>query len=394
MSWIDDFVTHTSPINSPLIFRKWAGVGAISMAAERKVWTQSFGKSLYPNLYIIFVGAPGVGKTEASAEVQSLLTVLEGHHFSPSSVTSASIIDALREATSKFNLPSKKASFTTYHCLNIISNELGVLLPAYDESFMSKLQDLYDGKTYSERRRSSNLNFEIENPILGIMAACTPGYLMASIPEGAWDQGFLARCLMVFSSESDPRDPFEEFAIDPKLEASLKRRIIAIGKRSGHLPYSPAAKTMISNWYKQGWPPVPTHPKLRHYLARRGANMLKLSAIMCLADEGEYEIQASHVELALDYLLEAEVFMPDIFKSMKLGGETRSIDEAWHFIYNIYMKEGKRPVAEHRVYEFLRERVPLHNIVRAVETMERSKLITAKLTPGGKAFIPSDRRPS
>jgi hypothetical protein len=82
--------------------------------------------------------------------------------------------------------------------------------------------------------------------------------------------------------------------------------------------------------------------------------------------------------------------MPDIFKSMTTGGDSRAIEEAWHFIYRIYVKK-REPVPEHHLIQFLRERVPAHSVARIVEVMERARLLKAELTKHGKGFVPMER---
>lgn len=67
-----------------------------------------------------------------------------------------------------------------FNSLTIVSNELGVLLPEYDPAMMSKLTDIYDGKGYSERRRTKDLNFKIDAPQINLIAATTPSFLLRS----------------------------------------------------------------------------------------------------------------------------------------------------------------------------------------------------------------------
>ena len=84
-SWIELFVEQTAETASPPIFRKWAAISAVAGAMERKSWIVTRGTPLYPNLYIILIGPPGVGKSIILARVNQLWTFLQDHHKGSSS---------------------------------------------------------------------------------------------------------------------------------------------------------------------------------------------------------------------------------------------------------------------------------------------------------------------
>ena len=76
---------------------------------------------------------------------------------------------------------------------------------------------------------------------------------------------------------------------------------------------------------------------------------------------------------ALNWLMEAEANMPDLFRAMSSGGDSSAMEEAWNYVWAVFAKE-RRPVAEHRVVHFLRERVPAHNVMRVLEIMVKSRM--------------------
>jgi len=95
---------------------------------------------------------------------------------------------------------------------------------------------------------------------------------------------------------------------------------------------------------------------------------------------------------ALDWLIEAEHYMPEIFKAMSSSGTGQTMEEAWYYLFTIYAKEDK-PVQEHRLVQFLQERVPVHHIAVTIEMMEKAGLITSQLTKSGKGYVPRGKRP-
>jgi len=59
------------------------------------------------------------------------------------------------------------------------------------------------------------------------------------------------------------------------------------------------------------------------------------------------------------------------------------MEEAWNYVWMIYSKENK-PVGEHRVVHFLRERVPAHSIMRVLDIMVKSRML--KISIQGNSF--------
>lgn len=96
-TWLD----YTSELPSPLLWRRWVGIFILAASMERRIWIRTVMGELYPNLYIMLVGPPGVGKTVMSSRVDEFLRELtDGEsatfHLASSSVTAASLVDDLR----------------------------------------------------------------------------------------------------------------------------------------------------------------------------------------------------------------------------------------------------------------------------------------------------------
>jgi len=362
---------------------------------ERKVWVWTKGSALYPNLYVILVGPPGVGKSAVLSQVERVLRTVPDLHVAPSSVSSASLVDSLVLANRKIIRPTETPAFVQFHYLATVASELGVFLPVYDPLFMNSLTKFYDGEHYEERRRSSSVkHVRIEHPHLSIVGGTTPSYLNSFLPEGAWDQGFTSRTIFVYSGEA----VFTEIFGDEEGHARLGQEyinLLADLKRLsglyGKMQWDADAASAITEWNRRGLPPVPEHNKLAHYNTRRLAHVIKLCMVASVARTSDLRISLDDYQLALDWLLEAENHIPDLFNSHGVAGDTAAIDDVWDFIYRAYNKEGKKPIAEHRVVNFLRSKVPSHNIMKVLEIMERSGLIRAEISQTGKVFHPAPK---
>lgn len=390
--YIDAFLEHTEPLSSPPLFRLWGAIATVAGALERKVWIRSLGSTLFPNMYTILVAPPGVGKTEITWRIRKLWESLEDHHIASTSVTKASLIDELADANRRWVDPGSANPVTHFNSLAMCINELGVLLPAYENEFMNTLTDLWDCKHYSERRRTSKIEIDIANPQLNLVAACTPSYLTSVLPEGAWDQGFLSRTMLVYSGERQLRSLFAEQSFDKDEYNALESSLLDIANLYGELNFTSEAAQAMDNFHMTDGEPKPDHPKLLSYNIRRTVHLLKLCMVSSVSRTDSLVIEMQDFERAYNWLIEVEQAMPDIFKAMSQGGAGKTMEDAWHFIFTAHAKEGK-PILKHRLINFLQERVPVHNIQTTIDMMEQGKMIEKRLTPGGEAYTPRGRKP-
>ena len=388
MSWIDDFISYTVNTTSPELFRRWAAISTIAMALERKVWAVTYGSALYPNLYVILVAPPGVGKSEVTWRCRDFLSRVDDLHIGASSLTKASMIDELNDAERRVVRPQDNPAVINFHSLSLIVDELGVLLPVYENDFMNTLTNLYDGQKYSEKRRTKNLVIEIAKPQVNMLAATTPAYLNNVMPEGAWDQGFISRTILIYTGDKQLRSLFE---VQPTTATDLSDRLKDIAVLYGEMKFTEEAARLLDTWHLDGGQPAPEHPKLMYYNSRRTAHLIKLCQIAAADARQELIIRAEDFRRALDWLIEAEFHMPEIFKAMGTGGAGKTMDEAWYYLFTIFTKEGQ-PVAEHRLIQFLQEKVPVHQIAVTIEMMEKGRLINKTLTKTGNAYTPKGRQ--
>jgi hypothetical protein len=56
----------------------------------------------------------------------------------------------------------------------------------------------------------------------------------------------------------------------------------------------------------------------------------------------------------------------------------------------LHSKE-KKPISEHRVVNFLRSKVPSHNIMKVIDIMLRSGIIRMEMLSGQNAYVPAPK---
>lgn len=381
--WIESFLDHTEGLPTPDIFRLWAGISAVAGALERRVWIETSRSRLYPNMYVLLVGRPGVGKSQAIAPVGDLWRLCKGVHVAPDNLTKAALIDAVDAASRR--IIRSETEMVEYHSLAVASPEFGVLVPAHDLEFLNTLNHLYDNPpSYRENRRSMGDNqIDISNPQLNLLGGTQPAYLANLLPEEAWGMGFTARLLLVYSGEKKKVPLFRMQEVRGGYK-ELVAGLTAFTKLFGKIEFDQEAQTLAEDWADAGCPPVPEHSKLENYVSRRIIHVLKLATISAVS-AGNPSVTAKDFTRARDWLLQAETAMPDIFREMVQRSDVQVIQELHFFAWQIYIKE-KRPVHETRLIHFLQNRVPSDKIMRIIEISEKAGIF--ERDAGSNAYRP------
>jgi len=325
---------------------------------------------VYPNLYVFLIGHPGTGKTRTIRAARGYLRELPESHIAPVSMTFASLVDALVE--SKRFMPRLPDPPMEYNSMVIAADELGTFIHKYDKEMVDGLSAFYDPDPYGQNRRGKDIKIKIKSPQINILCGSTPSNLMELMPEGAWGQGFTSRVIMVFSDERPIGDDFA--AITRELSKDLLHDLNIINSLSGEFKVTEDYRNLVNIWRSQGEPPAPTHPKLLHYSTRRRVHLYKLSMVSALDRSNSLVLVRDDFNRAMNWLVAAERFMPDIFKAGAAGGDSAAMDEIAHFVE---INDRGQGVSEHRIVNFARERVPAHSVMRVVEIMERSGMIRA-----------------
>ena len=392
--WLTAWEEYFSNSPCPTLFRRWTGISLLAGAMERKCWVYSMEKDLYPNLYIILVSPPAGGKSFLIEAVGEFWNKIGQHHVAPDSISRASLADELKDAERHI----VRVGETTYsfNSLLIAAEELGTLLISYDNELISTFCKLYDCSSYGERKRGKDIKYTLENPQLNFLSGTTPVQLSYLLPEGAWRQGFMSRTIVVYSGEIVyGKLKLYEGSKDASLKASndkIKRNLMhdlkIIGNTFKKFVWNRESAGIMEEWYESGGEPTPDHPNLLGYCARRGVHLLKLCMVASISDSDDMVITVEHFQRAQSWMIEAEHYMPDIFKAMSHGGDGELIKECWHFFYKIYIKK-QEPIKQYRLVRFLEERAPAHSVERILNLMVMGhtfKLIETNVA--GKCYVP------
>jgi hypothetical protein len=325
---------------------------------------------MYPNLYVLLIGHPGVGKTRTVREARKYVIDLPDFHLAPVSLTFPSLVDSLVGAKRMVvRLPDSPLE---YNSMYICADELGTFVHKYDNEMIAGLSAFYDPDPYSQTRRTKDINIKIKSPQLNMLCGSTPSNLLQFMPEGAWEQGFTSRLNLIFSDERIIVDDFAPRTTNHSTALEYDLRII--NSLTGEFDVTNDYREAINNWRSLGEVPVPSHPKLIHYVTRRRAHLYKLSMVSAIDKGNALILTVSDFNRAMGWLLEMEEALPEIFKAGAGGADGQAIDE---IVYFVRINDHGSGVAKHKIVNFAKDRIPLHSIGRIVDILEGSGKIKA-----------------
>lgn len=374
--FVGDFMEYTAFALSTEIHRKWTAISLVAGALERRVWAKAGDRITYPNLYVLLVAPPGVGKQIIDDAKQLWLDTDGKLHVAPDSVTRASLIDELANSPSTRIQPDRKVFL--YHSLIVPAEEFEVLLPHYDSDFISRLNRIWNNPAEHRetRRYGKPPEIKIMNPQLNILAGVQPAYFSAHFQEEAWHTGLIRRIIMVYSAEGPLKDPFQETPNREALRKKLLSRLGLMTKLYGQARWGSYAAACLTKWHMEDkGAPLPTHTKLQFYNSSRTQFVIKLALISAISRTSQLVIEEVDVHRAMEWLFEAEVLMPDIFRQMAGKSDFQVMEECAGFVQNLWNRNRQRPVQTSSVINFLAHRVTSERVLKVLEVMETSGMI-------------------
>lgn len=309
-------------------FHFWTAVSVIAGALERKVWlpwNKQF--SYYPNLYILLVSHPGIGKSSAIMPGVKLLRHMarkngEQIKFIPSQVTEARLIEIMRHHHT-FNYHNTKHED---HCSGYYhASEASACLRDLYGSFINTITSFYDCDEEWEKATMSmgDETFKIKNVCFNILAGCTFDYLGKLITDDNIMGGFASRCTYVIQKAAVKRSsPWQDRGLaktDESAHMKLLSDLAEIHRLTG--PVS-ADQSFQEKWEK--WFPAfdaerqaLKSEKLQSLMVRKSTTMLKLCMILSAAEGNDLVLKGHHWERAMELTDEVEEDLPDMLRETK-----------------------------------------------------------------------------
>lgn len=328
---LDRYRHYCDTLESPDVYIEYSFYSLISACLQRRLWLGDKDREIYPNLYIIFVGPPGTGKTvaaKANAKILQQFKRLKKNkvdeyedviHVAPDATNMEALVYKLAQISDAF-IP-EDGVVRGHASLTFISEELGNLFRKNHDDLIAFLCQGFDGDDYKKETRHSGCDY-IKKMCLNLLGSTTPAWLRDSIASTAIDQGLTAR--MIFINGGRPTKVNLIHTLSSSQIACLEyireycRTLTLI---NGRCSFTPEAYDYFNNWYvdfrsklDKG---IVLNPdkRLENYYSRKRIHAMKLSMVIHFSDNHNLLIGKQSIEKSLNTLDRIEMNMHEAFAS-------------------------------------------------------------------------------
>lgn len=350
-----DWRLLTRDLMSPDSFINIAFYYMMAASMQRRVWYGGGGEEnphqLFPNIYIILVAPPAVGK---GLVIKTVATILKHHKMFPQKQENNApafvvlkgggqiqfpksepkkeaqlLIPVAAEATTYEKLLQSMAASGRSHMLEIIKDGKVVKKPYVHKSLCFCLEELsslikrhhdskkiidfllcaYDNGDYDYLTKHEGED-RIRKMCMNFLAGTSPGFLEEAFDSSLVEEGFSSRTIFVF--ESVPR--FVRFGVLEVMPEQIdaKKRILehikGLNNVFGELKYTDAAFAFMKNHVEQIEPRRRRNlnHRLDPYYGRKNIHLPKLAAAVHFSYSTDLFIREEDCKLAVDILEDIE----------------------------------------------------------------------------------------
>lgn len=340
----------------PKQFNTWSALSIIAGALERRVWlpwNDTF--SFYPNIYVLIVSKPGVGKSVSLGKAVGLLQEMNRKTSSlnimPSQVTEAKFIELMGHGRSFMDrsVPGKEMTVfqnAGYYYASEASNSLRNIFG----EFIACLTDFYDCPDFWERAtKKDGKKITLKNVCMNILAGSTFDYLGKLVSDENIQGGFASRLIYIMHNEKLVRTQEFQNGLDEedkRLRKEYRDALVvdlaAINRMTGPMVADPEFARAWEAWYPKFEEMRQSYEseKLQSILARTNTNVLKVSMLLSAAESDDRILRIHHWEKARDLVTTAGAQVPDIFRQSKAAqGASAGGTTLTHYITTTVLRQ-------------------------------------------------------
>jgi hypothetical protein len=324
MRFLKDYLVYSSGNEAPTMFHVWAGLVCVSAAVSRKVWLPNGKFLLYPNIYVMYVGGAGNGKSFAMRHCTRLLKRIEKIPISKSVETPEGMLRFMggdppvgdkpgRDYEFKFMCKGPTGNMTEVNPMTIIANEYIDFISKNPEGWTNLLNNIFDEDKYDYGTKNQGQDVII-NPYMVMLGALTTEVSSDLHKQKIISTGLARRTIFQYGERqfdtphAEPTYTPEQIAAEERCLAHLR----ALRLVNGAMFRTDRTKLWYKEWYDAHNVNVPKKaPQVQGWFASKPDQVLKLGMLLALCeDPPSLEVRIDHMEAALDYLaiLERDLF--------------------------------------------------------------------------------------
>ncbi len=394
--WVESFITYTEGLQSPELFRRWAAITTIACALQRKTFANVSTQVLWPNMFVLLIAGPGIGKSNAIKTARHLLKQVARVALTPARITPRAFYHELEASQAEKETIEEIEELYTHASLAGMIDEFSVFVRPNATEFMCDLADLYDCTALFEYKTSTQGENKAYNCLINLIGGATPAYLKEAWTATVLGQGFPARCIVVYSDDKIQVEmaldttreltPDSEI-VDESMEENLVLDLRTIADLKGKFIWTVQAAKELVGWENLGMPPIPEDERLKDYITRRKVHVIKIAMATCAARDDGMGITLSDLETSRDLLLETERLMLQAIEPLGASPYRDAMILVRKFVTGMH-KRGHSTVPENRLRQILINEVDPVRINHILNEMVLANWLDCTGEAPGRRFFP------
>lgn len=391
-NWLETFIQYAGDDLCPDNYVRWMGLSTVAAALERKVWCIDGHRKTHPNLFVLLVGTPGAGKSQAISKAKPILYALSKETRGDFKIKEGIITQAgLCEAMEISTMSPDGSIYSSMYCIG--SEGSDSFLKNHADDFRSTACAMYDCEEFYEKTLKTKTYF-IDHPVMNMVAGSTYDFLKTIVDQNSVMGGLASRFTYVIDHKPLPATSNLGTYTAPlnlEMQQSLKEDLLHIYRLRGQFRFEPSSLGLHSEWWGKHRQTVEEteSERMKSLLVRKPMLLKKVMMLLSVMERDDLGVTAEHVEHAIELVDDVTKDYSKVISSALMGNKLSQ--EAINQVIISTLKDNHGKVPMH----ILRQRLIVSGVDLGKFDATLNMLVNAQmiqlLPDGVKLLVDSDR---
>ena len=378
-NFIEAYHQYVDNTEAPSNFHFWTAMSTVSALLGRKCYVPQGYFTIFPQLYVVLVGPPGLKKSSALNAGKNLLRSLEKFPLAPEATTREALLEVMGENKMEYQVNGKPL---TYYQASIFASELSEFIGGrhINQSMMSFLTAVWD-EPYFEYRTKNKGTVKLPSPYLTLLAATTPGWITSNLKSDIITDGFARRTIFVFE---DSRHKLVDWPETTEKESEayrvLKREIQRIHSIGGQFSLTEEAREAWREFYISLQEKVLDKDEtVQSYYSSKHVLVLKLCMCLSACFRSDRIIDSELLVLAQKCFADTEKNLEKVFS----GLGRNELKQYQVKILDKIVAAGEKGISKRELTAQFYRDVNLNELLETLQSLEESgQIVMTASVPG------------